>query len=164
MSRAAFSHYIQNVSTTRVQFLAFLMAVWFTFNGPAGLAISHDFPVHTTGAMYSASFYAFGVIPVAVNGWHALFHLATGVAGLLCVRTRTGAIGYAAATALVYWGMAAVCATAGMGVCEIMAVDPFATWVHVSEGLILAGIATYGILKTTVPSSIPVLSGSAETP
>lgn len=154
MTREAFSRYIQQICASRVQFLAFLMALWFTFNGPIGLAINHDFPVHTTHTMYSASFYAFGVIPVAINGWHALFHLATGVAGLLCVRSRTGAIGYAAATAVVYWVMAAVCITAGMSVCEIMAVDTFANWVHISEGLTLAAIATYGALCCNAEQSM----------
>ncbi|WP_078315230.1 DUF4383 domain-containing protein [Mycobacterium sp. D16Q16] len=149
MSRAAFTRYIQDVCTTRVQLLAFLMAVWFTSNGPLGLMINQDFPTHSTHSMYSmysASFYAFGVIPVAVNGWHALFHLATGVAGLLAVRTRIGAIRYAAATALIYWGMTVVCLVGGMSVCSVMAVDTVANWVHGAEGLILASIAVYGVV------------------
>lgn len=147
MSRAAFSRYIQDICATRVQFLAFLMATWFTSNGPLGLMINHDFPLHSTHEMYRASFSAFGVIPVGVNGWHALFHLATGIALLIGARTRNGAIRYAAAVALVYWGMLAVCIGGGMTVCSVMAVDAVGNWVHGTEGLILASIAVYGILS-----------------
>ncbi|MFD6195380.1 DUF4383 domain-containing protein [Mycobacteriaceae bacterium NPDC060252] len=146
MSRAAFTRYIQDVCNTRVQFLTFLMAVWLTSNGPLGLMINQDFPTHSTHSMYTASFHAFGVIPVAVNGWHALFHLATGIPGLLAVRTRAGAIRYAAAAAIVYWGMTVVCLVGGMSVCSVMAVDTVANWVHSAEGLILASIAVYGIV------------------
>lgn len=147
MSRAAFSRYIQDVCATRVQFLTFLMGTWFTANGPLGLMINHDFPMHSTHEMYRASFYAFGVIPVGVNGWHALFHLATGVALLIGARTRIGAIRYAAVVALIYWAMVAVCIVGGMTVCSVMAVDTVGNWVHSSEGLILAAIALYGIVS-----------------
>lgn len=155
MVRAAFSRYIQEVCATRVQFLTFLMEVWFTPQGPIGLMINHDFPMHATHEMYRASFYAFGVIPVGVNGWHALFHLATGVALLIGARTRFGAIRYAAVVALLYWAMVAVCILGGMAVCSVMAVDTVGNWVHSSEGLILAVIAAYGLVSSDEHAAIP---------
>ncbi|ANB00994.1 hypothetical protein AWB96_12710 [Mycobacteroides chelonae] len=134
------------------------MGVWFTPQGPIGLMINHDFPLRSTHEMYTASFYAFGVIPVGVNGWHALFHLATGIALLIGARTRTNAIRYAAAVALVYWAMVAVCIGGGMTVCSVMAVDTVGNWVHGSEGLILALIAAYGVIsgnKSPVAQAVP---------
>lgn len=158
MSRAAFSRYIQEVCASRVQFLTFLMGSWFVSNWAIGLMINHEFPLHSTHEMYRASFYAYGVIPVAVNGWHAFFHLATGIALLIGAHTRTNAIRYAAVVALVYWAMVAVCIGGGMTVCSVMAVDTVGNWVHSSEGLILALIAAVGVAsgnKSPVTQAVP---------
>ncbi|MBF9318503.1 DUF4383 domain-containing protein [Mycobacteroides chelonae] len=155
MSRAAFSRYIQGVCASRVQFLAFLMGVWFVMNWVVGMMIDPSFPTHSTHEMYVAAFYAYGVIPVGVNGWHAFFHLATGIALLIGARTQTGAIRSAAAMALVYWAMLAVCVLGGMTVCSVMAVDTVGNWVHGSEGVILAGIAVYGLVSSKERAVVP---------
>ncbi|MFI6173349.1 hypothetical protein ACIBCN_41690 [Nocardia sp. NPDC051052] len=46
---------------------------------------------------------------------------------------------------LIYLAVGALGLISGTSVCGMMAVDTFGTWVHVIEGIILAGIAAYGV-------------------
>ncbi|MFI6999151.1 DUF4383 domain-containing protein [Nocardia sp. NPDC050175] len=151
--------YFRDARGTATQVLALLMAVWFTSNGPVALAMNPDFSMHP---MHSHTVHVLGFIPVTVNGWHALFHFVTGVAGLLCVRTKTAAVWYAAVTALIYLVVGALGLAGGTSVCGMMAVDTFGNWVHVVEGVILVAIAAYGVVGE--PDSIrpSALSGGTE--
>lgn len=149
--RTFVTNYFRDVRGSWTQILALLMAVWFTSNGPVALAMNPDFSMHP---MHSHTVHVLGFIPVTVNGWHALFHFVTGVAGLLCVRSKTAAVRYAAVTSLIYLAAGVLGLVGGTSVCGMMAVDTFGNWVHVIEGVILAGIAAYGVAGDRRPDSI----------
>ncbi|MEV6562111.1 DUF4383 domain-containing protein [Nocardia sp. NPDC051756] len=155
------TRYFHDLRTTRTQLFAFLMAAWFTGNGVTSFAINADFSMHP---MHSETIHLLGFIPVTVNGWHGVFHLATGLVGLLCVRRKSTAIRYAVVTALVYIAAAAFGFIGGTSVCGMMAVDTFANWVHLTEGLLLTGIAGYGLVRDGAQrSSTAANSGLAHT-
>ncbi|WP_107656694.1 DUF4383 domain-containing protein [Nocardia suismassiliense] len=138
----AITRYLQRVRATRVQLLAFVMAVWLTSNFPVALAINPSFPTEHAHARTVHLLF----IPITVNGWHAVFHLVTGAAGLYAVRTRRGATTYAAAAAVIYLATAFLCAMDWTVMCRFMAVDTFGNVVHALEGLTLAAIAAYALI------------------
>ena len=81
---------------------------------------------------------------IAVNGWHAVFHLLPGLVGIAAARRPGAALGYALAAGGGYilmgvWGL-----LAGGGSVGLIAVDTSGDLVHVIEGLIpfTAGIVT----------------------
>ncbi len=138
--RIAGARYLGRVRSSPTQVAAFLMAAWFTSNGPVALLIYPNFSMHP---MQSRTIELLGFIPVTVNGWHALFHLITGVVGLFCVRTPATAARYAGVTALVYAATGVLGLIGGTSVCGMMAVDTFGNWVHIFEALILTGIVAH---------------------
>lgn len=111
--------------------LAFVMAVWFTSNGPVALIIFPDFSLHP---MHCRTIEVLGFLPVTVNGWHAMFHLFTGLIGLLLVRSRSGAIAWAFFIAVLYITVAFVGLAGGDNVVGMLAVDTVGNWVHFIEG------------------------------
>jgi hypothetical protein len=89
------------------------------------------------GSMHSCTIQFLGVIPVTVNGWHALFHLLTGLAGLCLAPTRSRARGYGLACGSFYLLVAALGFAGGDNVLHLMAVDTVGNIVHVIEGLLI---------------------------
>jgi len=145
--RNALARYLGHVRSSPTQLATFLMAAWFTSNGPVALLIYPNFSMHPT---QSRTIELLGFIPVTVNGWHALFHLITGVVGLFCLRTSRTAARYAGATAVVYAAAGVLGLLGGTSVCGMMAVDTFGNWVHVVEALILAGISAATVASNRV--------------
>lgn len=138
--RSAVVRYVGHVRSSPTQVAAFLMAAWFTSNGPVALVIYPNFSMHP---MQSRTIELLGFIPVTVNGWHALFHLITGVVGLFCMSTRSAAATWAGVTAVVYAAAGILGLMGGTSVCGMMAVDTFGNWVHLFEALILTGIVAH---------------------
>ncbi len=130
--RNGVDRYVTAVRRSPTQMLAFVMAVWFTSNGPFALIIFPDFSLHP---MHCRTIEVLGFLRVTVNGWHALFHLFTGLIGLLLVRTRAGAIAWAFFIAVLYITVAFLgLAAGGNNVFGMLAVDTFGSWVHFIEG------------------------------
>lgn len=143
--RDAATCYLTGIRASPAQTAAFAMALWLFPQGPVGLIISHDFSMHP---MSSRSIDLFGFVPVTVNGWHAMFHLITGVVGLVLVRTRRGAIGYAALIAAIYIPVGLIGLDSGVSVCGMLAVDTFGSWVHIIEGASMLALLVVGAVFT----------------
>src|SRR6187200_2423279 len=74
---------------TSAQIAALVFGAWWMLNGILALTAS-DSSLAALGVHGKVD--AFG-IPIAVNGWHAIFHLSTGLAGLaVCVSPRASRI------------------------------------------------------------------------
>ncbi|WP_330180941.1 DUF4383 domain-containing protein [Nocardia sp. NBC_01503] len=74
------------------------------------------------------------------NGWHALFHLITGLAGLVLAPVRSRSLAYTRVCGLFYLLIAALGFTGGDHVLHMMAVDNFGNVVHTIEGGIMIGV------------------------
>ncbi|KAA8884997.1 DUF4383 domain-containing protein [Nocardia colli] len=146
MSFAAFRllvlRYVTAVLETPLQFFVFLAGAWFTTNGVIAFGIYPDMAFG--GSMHSCTIQFLGFIPVTVNGWHALFHLLTGLAGLAVAPVRARAAGYTWTCGPFYLLVAALGFTGGDHVLHMMAVDTFGNIVHTIEGslILIAGGAT----------------------
>ncbi|MFD6158264.1 DUF4383 domain-containing protein [Nocardia sp. NPDC060256] len=142
--------YVTAVLETPLQFFVFLAGAWFTANGVIAFGIYPDMAFG--GDMHSCTIQFLGFIPVTVNGWHALFHLLTGLAGLVLAPVYARAIAYAWACGPFYLLIAALGFTGGDHVLHLMAVDTFGNIVHTVEGTILltaAGLAAFTARATT---------------
>ncbi|GAB0105101.1 hypothetical protein JMUB6875_40790 [Nocardia sp. JMUB6875] len=95
------------------------------------------------GSMHSCTIQFLGFIPVTVNGWHALFHLISGIAGLALAARRWPAELFTWIFAPYYLLVAALGFLGGDQVLHMMAVDTFGNIVHTIEG---AALLTAGIL------------------
>lgn len=111
------------------------MSLWWTGNGIVAFMINASFSVQP---MHSCTVFMLG-IPITVNGWHALFHLLTGLAGLLVVFLRRSAVTYAVFSGIFYLSVAALGFVGGSSVLGAMAVDTVGNWVHSVEGMIMLG-------------------------
>ncbi|MFE9575658.1 DUF4383 domain-containing protein [Nocardia sp. NPDC006044] len=139
MSFAAFRllvlRYVTAVLETPLQFFVFLTGGWFTANGVIAFGIYPDMAFG--GSMHSCTIQFLGFIPVTVNGWHALFHLLTGLAGLAVAAVRTRALAYTWTCGPFYLLIAALGVTGGDHVLHMMAVDTFGNIVHTVEGTLI---------------------------
>lgn len=131
--RAVMTNYVNALSDSPVQFGVWLMAFWFTSNGPAAYLI---YPGMFSSHMPRTTI-VFGFIPVTLNLCHMACHLVTGLIGLAAVQRRSWAIAYASIGGIYYiaWGIAGL--TGGEEIRHHLGVDVFGSWVHVIEGLIL---------------------------
>lgn len=149
--------YVTAVLETPLQFWAFVMGVWFTSNGIVAYGIYPDMAFGAS--MHSCTIQFLGFIPVTVNGWHALFHLLTGLAGLALAPIRSRASAYSLVCGLFYLLVATLGFAGGDSVLHMMAVDTFGNIVHVVEGLLtLAPIALAAALTrgtTTTAAARP---------
>lgn len=128
-----FWRYVEDVRRSPVQISLVLMSWWWISNGPVAFAINPSFsPHHVSGS-------AAGIasLPIAVNGWHALFHLITGLLGAVYARRRGSAIAYAIAAGAFYLVVAASGFAAGSTALGVIAVDTVGSDVHLAEGLIV---------------------------
>ncbi|MBB6379308.1 hypothetical protein BKA01_006583 [Pseudonocardia eucalypti] len=112
--------------------LLLLMSLWFVSNGPAAFAMcpSFSFGPHMT----SCTVMVFGFIPVTVNGWHALFHFVTGIAGVFLAHRPRAAFAYGIGCGWFYLLVAGLGLAGGDNVLHFMAVDTFGNWIHAAEG------------------------------
>ncbi|MFG1793365.1 DUF4383 domain-containing protein [Nocardia sp. NPDC049149] len=132
--------YVIAVFSTPLQFFVFLIGAWFTTNGVIAFGIYPDMAFG--GHMQSCTIQFLGFIPVTVNGWHALFHLLTGLAGLALAPQRHRAIAYAWFCGPFYLLVAALGFAGGDHVLHMMAVDTFGNIVHTIEGLLILTAVT----------------------
>ncbi|MFB8274146.1 DUF4383 domain-containing protein [Nocardia colli] len=152
MSFAAFRllvlRYVTAVLETPVQFFVFLAGAWFTTNGVIAFGIYPDMAFG--GSMHSCTIQFLGFIPVTVNGWHALFHLLTGLAGLAVAPVRARAAAYTWTCGPFYLLVAALGFSGGDHVLHMMAVDTFGNIVHTVEGslILIAGGAAALAIRT----------------
>lgn len=146
------TRYLDDVTRSPVQTVVAVMGLWWASNGPLGLIIgglSFAVPAQPAQTVWVL------FVPVNVNAWHALFHMFTGLLGLVAARRRQTALIYAFATALVY------IVFASLGLCHgttvvlgVMAVDTFGSWVHLAEATILVVGASVTVLtKSPSPRS-----------
>ncbi|MEU0869067.1 DUF4383 domain-containing protein [Nocardia brasiliensis] len=156
-AHGALPRYLADVRRTPGQLLLLLLSLWFVSNGPVAFAMcsSFSFGVH----MKSCTVMVFGFIPVTVNGWHALFHLGTGIAGLFLVRSPRRAFAYGIGCGWFYLVIAGFGFFGGDNVLRFMAVDTFGNYVHAVEGglaLTIAALIAFGTPLRTRPATAVV--------
>jgi len=117
---------------TPAQVAAFVFGVWWIGNGIAVFLAEPSGATLSTGNWVET-----GGLSIAVNGWHGLFHLATGIAGVaLCWRPRR-ARAYALVVGLIYltaalWGL-----FNGSTVLVVIRVDELGSADHAVEAVLL---------------------------
>jgi Domain of unknown function (DUF4383) len=124
---------------TPAQIAALVFGAWWTLNGVLALTAS-DSSLSALGVHGKVD--AFG-IPIAVNGWHAIFHLSTGLTGLaVCVNARASRV-YAFAAGSLYLVVAGSGFITSNAALAVIYVDTLGSAIHVAEGLTMlaAGIA-----------------------
>ncbi|MUL64460.1 hypothetical protein BOO86_08305 [Mycobacterium sp. CBMA 234] len=129
--------YVVALTASWTQFGVGLIALWFTSNGPAAYLTCTSM---LTDPMHACTTQVLGIIPVTVNLCHALCHFVTGVLGLIAALRLRWAVVYAALGAAWYIGWGLLGAFGGMHFRHHLGVDRFGSWVHVVEGIILAGL------------------------
>ncbi|MEV6361213.1 DUF4383 domain-containing protein [Nocardia asteroides] len=150
--RTAVLRYVDAVLATPLQFFVFVVGVWFTLNGIIAFGIYPDMAFG--GHMHACTIQFLGFIPVTVNGWHALFHLITGIAALLLAPKRIRALGYTLASGPFYLLVAALGLVGGDNVLHMMAVDTFGSIVHAIEGILITAIGVYcAYARKSLPAS-----------
>jgi hypothetical protein len=117
---------------TPAQIAALVFGVWWIGNGvavflaePSGASLGTDTSVHAGG------------LSIAVNGWHGIFHLCTGLAGVAACRWPGASRNYAFAMAAVYLGAALCSIFTGATVFGIIHVDELGSADHAVEGLVM---------------------------
>jgi Domain of unknown function (DUF4383) len=113
------------------QITSFAIGAWWVANGIGALLIDPNFAtgrVHGNGELLGVS--------ITANGWHALFHLLPGVAGLAAAWRPRAAIVFLIVAGALYivvgvWGL--IVATNSVGV---ISVDTSGDVVHLIEGLV----------------------------
>ena len=148
--RARVLRYVNAILETPLQFWVFVMGAWFTSNG----IVAYDiYPDMAFGAsMHSCTIQFLGFIPVTVNGWHALFHLLTGIFGLALAPVRSRAVGYSLVCGVFYLLVGALGFAGGGPVLHLMAVDTLGNIVHAVEGLLVLAPGVLALVLTPRPS------------
>jgi hypothetical protein len=136
--------YVHAIFQTPLQFFAFLFGAWFTLNGVIAFGIYPDMAFG--GAMSSCTIQFLGFIPVTVNGWHALFHLITGLAGLVLATRHSRALRYVLLCGPFYLLIAGLGFVGGNHVLHMMAVDTFGSIVHTVEGVLMLALGALAML------------------
>ncbi|MFE3193808.1 DUF4383 domain-containing protein [Nocardia sp. NPDC059240] len=137
--------YVTAIFETPLQLFAFLAGAWFTANGIIAFGIYPDMAFG--GEMRSCTIQFLGFIPVTVNGWHALFHLISGIAGLALATRRNRAELFALIFAPYYLLVAILGFLGGDQVLHLMAVDTFGNIVHTVEGTALLAAGALASLR-----------------
>jgi hypothetical protein len=120
---------------TPVQIAALAFGAWWVSNGvavflaePSGAALSTDGAVHVFG------------LSIAVNGWHGVFHLSTGLAGVaVCWRPRASRA-YVLLMGIVYVGAALCSVFTGATVFGLIHVDELGSADHALEGVVMLAV------------------------
>jgi hypothetical protein len=117
---------------TAAQLVALYIGLWWTSNGILTFATGDtNFAVGNVHG--SADLLGMNI---AVNGWHGMFHLLTGLTGIAVFARPEAARTYLLAVAGLYlvaagWGL-----IVGQAALGVMSVDVFGSLVHGGEGLI----------------------------
>ncbi|MFI5781687.1 DUF4383 domain-containing protein [Nocardia sp. NPDC051570] len=143
--RAAILRYVTAVLGSPLQLFVFVIGAWFTANGVIAFGIYPDMAFG--GQMNSCTIQFLGFIPVTVNGWHALFHLLTGLAGLVLAPQRNRAFAYTWTCGPFYLLVAALGFLGGHNVLHLMAVDTFGNIVHTIEGGLILLVGALAALR-----------------
>ncbi len=134
----------QHASRSPAQIAALVVGVWWTTNGIGAFLLD---PNLTTNHVNGAGD-LFGVT-ITVNGWHALFHLLPGLAGIVAARRPGAALAFTLIAGAAYlavggWGLL----TGGDSV-GVIAVDTSGDLLHVLEGAVTL---TAGIVTLVLPA------------
>jgi hypothetical protein len=126
-------------SRSPVQIASLVIGVWWAANGIGALVIDANFAtarVHGGGDLLG--------LAVTVNGWHALFHLLPGFAGILAARRARAALAYLLVAGAGYSGVGGWGLIAGGASIGVIAADATGDLVHLIEGLVTfaAGLLT----------------------
>jgi hypothetical protein len=118
-------------SWSPAQITSFAIGAWWVVNGIGALLIDPNFD---TGHVHGGG--DFLGVSVTANGWHALFHLLPGVAGLAAAWRPRAAIVFLIVAGALYifvgvWGL-----IAGTNSVGAIAVDTSGDVVHLIEGLV----------------------------
>ena len=76
-------------------------------------------------------------LSIAVNGWHGLFHLASGLAGVAVCRSPRGSSAYALLVGTTYLAAALCAIVTGATVFGLIHVDELGSVEHAVEGAVL---------------------------
>lgn len=135
--RNRMTSYVWDLTDSPVQFGVFVLALWFTSNGPAAYLTCTSM---VSDPMNACTTEVAGFISVTVNLCHTLCHFVTGLIGLVAVLRPTWAVAYARFGSVFYvgWGFAGL--YGGEQLRHHLGVDAFGSWVHVVEGLLLLGV------------------------
>ena len=107
--------------------------MWWIVNGIGALLIDPNFAtghVHGSGAVL-------GVVTITANGWHALFHLLPGIAGVAVARRPHASLVYTLAAGALYIIVGVVGLIVGGSALGVIAVDSSGDVVHIAEGAIV---------------------------
>jgi uncharacterized protein DUF4383 len=118
---------------TPAQVAALAFGLWWVGNGlavfiasdPGITALADDGTVEAGG------------LAIAVNGWHGLFHLATGLAGIAVCRSPQASLAYALVAGALYLAAALWSLTRGAAVFGLIQVDALGSADHAVEGVVL---------------------------
>jgi Domain of unknown function (DUF4383) len=134
---------------TPAQIGALVFGMWWIGNGiavffaaePSVTAFNADGAVRVLG------------ISLAVNGWHGVFHLATGLAGVAVCRWPRGAWTYALLVGMLYLTAALSSLFTGATVFSLIHVDELGSADHAIEGVVLlvAWLASPGEVRQASP-------------
>jgi hypothetical protein len=92
---------------------------------PSEATLQTHFTVHALG------------LSIAVNGWHGVFHLSTGLAGIAVCWSRSGARAYALLAGALYMAAALSKLLIGPTVFGLIHVDDIGSAVHAVEAAVL---------------------------
>lgn len=122
-------------SWTPAQIAALAFGIWWIGNGvaifvsePSGATLATDSAVRIFG------------ISIAVNGWHGIFHLLTGFAGVAVCRSPRGSRVYALLVAVLYLSAALCSLFTGATVFGVIHVDDLGSADHAVEGVVMAAV------------------------
>ncbi|MFL5831566.1 MAG: DUF4383 domain-containing protein [Solirubrobacteraceae bacterium] len=130
------------------QLAALVMGVWWTSNGigawfiDSNLATGH---VHGSGSL-------FGLTTITANGWHALFHLLPGLAGIAVAARPRASLVYTLAAGAMYVVIGAWGLLAGGNSLGVIAVDAPGDVVHIAEGAIVFSAGLLTLARVTSPA------------
>lgn len=129
----------QSASRSPAQLGALVIGVWWVANGIGAFVVDSDLAtshVHGGGHLFG--------LAITANGWHALFHLVPGVAGILAARRPLSALVFTLAAGALYIAVGGYGLIVGGSSIGVIAVDAAGDLVHVIEGLLTlaAGVLT----------------------
>jgi hypothetical protein len=124
----------QRTSRSVAQIASLLLGAWWTANGIGAFLIDPNLAtdhVHGSGHLLG--------VAITANGWHAVFHILPGIAGLVVASRSRAALAYTLGIGAMYiaagsWGL-----IAGGDSVGVIAVDTSGDAVHLVEGLIAFG-------------------------
>jgi uncharacterized protein DUF4383 len=118
---------------TPAQLGAFVFGVWWIGNGLAVFLASQSSLVHLSA---DGTVKTLG-LSIAVNGWHGLFHLATGLAGVACCWGARSARAYALVVGVLYLAAALCGLLVGDTVFGVVRVDEIGSLDHAVEAVVM---------------------------